>query len=46
MSDLVGNQGGSYVNSGGLFEPCHEETNNMVSEQFRHKPSCASTEDG
>ena len=24
----------------------HEETNDVVSEQVRHKPSCTSTEDG
>ena len=23
-----------------LFEPRHEKTNNVVSEQVRHKPSC------
>ena len=27
-------------------EPRHEKTNNVVSEQFRHKPGCTSTEDG
>ena len=27
------------------YEPPHEETKNVVSEQVRHKPSCASTED-
>ena len=27
-------------------EPRHEETNNVVSEQVRHKPSCTSTKDG
>ena len=29
-----------------LFEPSRGKTNNVVSEQVRHKPSCASTEDG
>ena len=27
-------------------EPCCEKTNNVVSEQVRHKPSCTSREDG
>ena len=27
-------------------EPPHEKTNNVVSEQVRHKPSCTSTENG
>ena len=27
-------------------EPRHEKTNNVVSEQLGHKPSCTSTEDG
>ena len=30
----------------GVFEPRHEKTNIVVSEQVRHKPSCTSTEDG
>ena len=29
-----------------VFEPPHEKTNNVISEQFSHKPSCTSTEDG
>ena len=29
-----------------LFEPRHEKTSNVVSEQVRHKPSCKGTEDG
>ena len=28
------------------FEPPHEKTNNVVSEQFQHKLSCTNTEDG
>ena len=28
-----------------LFEPRHQKTNNVVSEQVQHKPSCTSTED-
>ena len=28
------------------LEPHHEKTNNVVSEQVRHKPNCTSTEDG
>ena len=27
-------------------EPCHENTNNVVSEQVQHKLSCTTTEDG
>ena len=27
-------------------EPCHEKTNVLVSDQVRHKPGCAATEDG
>ena len=29
-----------------ILEPHHEKTNNVVSEQVRHKPSCTGTEDG
>ena len=29
-----------------LYEPPYENTNNVVSEQVQHKPSCTSTEDG
>ena len=29
-----------------IIEPHHEKTNNVVSEQARHKPSCASTKYG
>ena len=29
-----------------LFEPRHEKTNVLVSNQVRHKPGCAATEDG
>ena len=29
-----------------IFEPQHEKTNNVVSDQVEHKPRCASTEDG
>ena len=29
-----------------LFEPQHEKTNFVVSDQVRHKPSCTITEDG
>ena len=36
---------GSPVQKGDI-EPCHEKTNNVVSEQGLHKPSCTSTEDG
>ena len=28
------------------IEPHHEKTNNVVSEQFQHKPSCTSAADG
>ena len=28
------------------FEPCHEKTNALVSDQVRHKPGCTATEDG
>ena len=28
------------------YEPSHGKTNNVVSEQVRHKPDCKSTEDG
>ena len=27
-----------------IFEPPHGKTNNVVSEQVRHKPACTSTE--
>ena len=30
----------------GLFEPVHEKTNNLGSDQVRHKPGCTFTEDG
>ena len=30
---------------GKKYEPHHEKTNNVVSEQARHKPGCTSTED-
>ena len=29
-----------------IYELPHEKTNNVVSEQVRHKPSCTITEDG
>ena len=29
-----------------LFEPRHEKTNNVISEQVHHQPICTSTEDG
>ena len=29
-----------------LFEPRHEKTNVLVSDQVRHKPGCTATEDG
>ena len=29
-----------------LCEPVHEKTNNMGSDQVRHKPACTVTEDG
>ena len=29
-----------------LYEPRHEETNNVVSDQVKHKLSCTSAEDG
>ena len=29
-----------------LYEPPRGKTNNVVSEQVEHKPSCTSTEDG
>ena len=29
-----------------LFEPRHEKTNDLVSNQVRHKPGCTATEDG
>ena len=28
------------------FEPRHEKTNVLVSDQVRHKPGCTATEDG
>ena len=28
-----------------LIEPCHEKTNVLVSDLFRHKPGCTATED-
>ena len=28
------------------FEPVHEKTNNLESDQVRHKPACTVTEDG
>ena len=28
------------------IEPSHGKTNNVVSEQVQHKPSCTSTKDG
>ena len=28
------------------FEPCHEKTNILVSDQVRHKPGCTATKDG
>ena len=28
------------------FEPRHEKTNILVSDQVRHKPGCTATEDG
>ena len=27
-----------------LYEPMHEKTNNLVSDQVRHKPACTVTE--
>ena len=37
----------SYVNCLGLLdEPVHEKTNNLGSDQVRHKPGCTVTEDG
>ena len=29
-----------------VYEPRHEKTNALVSDQVRHKPGCAVTEDG
>ena len=29
-----------------LYEPVHEKTNNLGSEQVPHKPGCTVTEDG
>ena len=29
-----------------ICEPVREKTNNMVSDQVRHKPGCTVTEDG
>ena len=29
-----------------IFEPRHEKTNVLVSDQVRHKPGCTATEDG
>ena len=29
-----------------LFEPVHEKTNNLGSDQVRQKPACSVTEDG
>ena len=29
-----------------IYEPRYEKTDNVVSEQVRHKPSCTNTEDG
>ena len=31
---------------GKSFEPVHEKTNNLGSDQVRHKPGCTVTEDG
>ena len=28
------------------YEPCHDKTNILVSNQVRQKPVCAATEDG
>ena len=27
-------------------EPCHEKTNDLVSDLLQHKPGCTATEDG
>ena len=53
MSDPVGNPDcwfsramAHIVSESLLIEPSREKTNNVVSEQVRHKPGCTSTEDG
>ena len=45
--DSTLNQSGSqYSKSSFQFEPVHEKTNNLSSDQVQHKPACAPTEDG
>ena len=43
LSNHVINSEKSYMH---IIEPPRGKTNNMVSEQIRHKPGCTSTEDG
>ena len=55
MSDLVGNPEDRFSHNDLVccetfysiaIEPRHEKTNNLVSDQVRHKLSCTTTEDG
>ena len=34
------------LRSGNMYEPVHEKTNNLGSDQVQHKPGCTVTEDG